>query len=283
MADETTSKGNSTKVKIGAIVAIVLALLVTAVSCSVNTLLSDPTSQSKATDSKTPNPSFTIPADEGDEGDDDETDKSASNEPSDTSNPFGDPGRDNASGGQPDDGSDTFVMPQAPSDNAPIFLTRLALAALMTTKKTTRARKAMRGTRALMIAKAVRPSSRQAHRTRTLVMTMMPAAVRRTVTMAPTRLQLQPRLTAATIPTVVAVIPIRMLGPILPRTATMTAAAITLHPMPRVQTVARLAPRMDPAIATAPTPTRMAMPTPVATATTAKILTRSTRQWPKIR
>ncbi|TSI17593.1 Ig-like domain-containing protein [Brevibacterium aurantiacum] len=84
-----------------------------------NTLLSDPTSQSKATDSKTPNPSFTIPADEGDEGDDDETDKSASNEPSDTSNPFGDPGRDNASGGQPDDGSDTFAMPQAPSDNAP--------------------------------------------------------------------------------------------------------------------------------------------------------------------
>lgn len=119
MADETTSKGNSTKVKIGAIVAIVLALLVTAVSCSVNTLLSDPTSQSKATDSKTPNPSFTIPADEGDEGDDDQTDKSASNEPSDTSNPFGDPGRDNASGGQPDDGSDNFAMPQAPSDNAP--------------------------------------------------------------------------------------------------------------------------------------------------------------------
>lgn len=119
MADETTSKGNATKVKIGAIVAIVLALLVTAVSSSVNTLLSDPTSQSKATDSKTPNPSFTIPADEGDEGDDDETDKSASNEPSDTSNPFGDPGRDNASGGQPDDGSDNFAMPQAPSDNAP--------------------------------------------------------------------------------------------------------------------------------------------------------------------
>ena len=119
MANETTSKGNSTKVKIGAIVAIVLALLVTAVSCSVNTLLSDPTSQSKVTDSKTPNPSFTIPADEGDEGDDDQTDKSASNEPSDTSNPFGDPGRDNASGGQPDDGSDNFAMPQAPSDNAP--------------------------------------------------------------------------------------------------------------------------------------------------------------------
>lgn len=119
MADETTSKGNSTKVKIGAIVAIVLALLVTAVSCSVNSLLSDPTSQSKATGSKTPNPSFTIPADEGDEGDDDVTDKSASNEPSDTSNPFGDSGRDNASGGQPDDGSDNFAMPQAPSDNAP--------------------------------------------------------------------------------------------------------------------------------------------------------------------
>lgn len=144
-------------------------------------------------------------------------------------------------------------MPQAPSDNAPYIPDPTGPGSSDDDEEDDKGTKGNEGTRALMIAKAVRPSSRQAHRTRTLVMTMMPAAVRRTVTMAPTRLQLQPRLTAATIPTVVAVIPIRMLGPILPRTATMTAAAITLHPMPRVQTVARLAPRMDPAIATAPT------------------------------
>lgn len=95
--------------------AVIVGLLVGAVSCSVDTLLSDPAGDSKS--QKEPDPSFTVPSKPEKDADDDD------DFPSDTSAerlPEGhDGGSGNDDGEAPNDDSDYSAMPSEPGDGSP--------------------------------------------------------------------------------------------------------------------------------------------------------------------